>query len=470
MSNYLITNSLNHRIIYYLILMSNIIFVLLFIGLSYYNRIAIDDFYFLANVKEHGVIKGTIIEHSLWSGRWVSVFLNQLVLSFYNYKYFLFIFGIFTFGFFIYSVNRLINNINVIFKLASLNTYQSINISIFIISALFYSTVKIDETWFWLCASCTYLYSIIMLLLGSSALISPKKTYTNTLICSISFIYVGGSCEPLALLVILILTIILFISKLGIFANYKSNILTIRLLNALFCCLISFIILYIAEGNRVREQYFEEINIFHAFILNIKTTGMIILLRLPHIILPVLLFSITAYYLGYKNSNNNTINKKNIKNLIATVLFLYFAIIFLYQFPVTYATQDIAAYRALFPISLFSLMASGIIFYGLGCIKCLKISIFKLAILLSLFTIIGINIYVSVYQMKLLPQYTKSYDDRIILLMANKNNTAVLKVKSLPNSGLLYSAEISTDSLYFANKHLKKGLGLNSSVVLSLYD
>lgn len=450
-----------------IIALSNLIFLILIGTLFYFNRIAIDDFYFLANVKEYGIIQGTIVEHSSWSGRWISVLLNQFVLSFYHFKHFLFVYGISALFLFIYAVRRVIHNLNSVFNWWNLNFWIELNISIFIISAFFYSSIKIDETWFWLCASCTYLMSMVMFFLGASTIISPQKGILNTVICILSFTYIGGSCEPFALMVLILLLIFGLANyfELIVFNSIKP-FLSKRFSIAFICCLTSFVILYIADGNRVREQFFEERSIWKAFVLNIKTTGMIIILRLPLIIPFIILFSIPAYYLGYLKSST-TIVKNVIRLRITFIILLYFSLLYIYQLPVTYVTQDIAAYRALFPVTLYSLLAGFGIFYNLGLAKKNYFSITRFVVLFSLIIVCCVNIYTLTFQLRTLPKYAESYDKRIDYLLKNVQKDGLITVEPLLYSGLLYSAEISTDSLYFANKHLQKGLGIKSSVVLS---
>lgn len=448
----------------HLLILSNSLFIGLCFFLSYFNRIGLDDFYFLNSVNKYGIIAGTIHEHSVWSGRWTSVLLTHTILFFYKTNYSLLFYQVSAVLLFIYSTYRLLKNLNYLFCRVNFKKIELLNISILIVSALFYTCFKIDETWFWLCASSNYLLSTVFFILGISAIINPNKTFINIIIYVFSFTYLGGSCEPLALFsIFLLLLFVLMIYLKRIVINLQSSLLIFRAITAFTFCTSSFIILYIANGNRVREIFFEDISIFQCFLLNFKTTGMIILLRLPPVIPYLILFSLPSFYFGLSQKVNTLSTKKSIKR-IATISFSYVLLVYIYQFPVTYVTQDVAAYRALFPITLLTFTGSILIFYHLGLMLKPKGEIKNYILLSSLIGIIALNSYTLYKQFRTLPKYTKEYDERIALLLKNKDNLETNILAPLPNSGLLLSAEISEDSIYFSNLHLQLGLDLKGMI------
>lgn len=451
---------------FHLIAFSNFLFIGLYLFLSFYNRISTDDFYFLNSVNKYGIVGGTIHEHATWSGRWTSVLLTHFVLFFHKLNYSLFLYQVSILLLFITSIYRLLKNLNYLFWQVALKSSELLNTSIFIISAFFYTCFKIDETWFWLCASSNYLLSVVFFILGISAIINPKKSIFNFTLTIFSFTYLGGSCEPLALFS----SFILLLFALGIYLKRTSiplptTLLFSRTLTAFLFCLGSFVLLYIANGNRIREQFFEDISVFECFLINFKTTGMIVLLRLPTIILYLILFSVPAFYLGLSQKVRPQ-SKKTLFKRIVTIGIVYGLLIYIYQFPVTYVTKDIAAYRALFPITLLTFLTSMLIFYHVGLMLNLKEEIKQFFLLASLIGVIILNIYTLSRQISTVPKYTKAYDERIDLLLKNKNNPETNCLVPLPNSGLLLSAEISSDTSFFSNTHLKLGLGIKSNIKL----
>lgn len=143
---------------------------------------------------------------------------------------------------------------------------------------------------------------------------------------------------------------------------------------------------------------------------------------------------------------------------------VYFFSIFIFQLPVTYVTQDIAAFRALFPVSLFTLAIFSILFYYLGQLSFLSLKMSRTILITALSSIILLNSYTLINQIKTVPIYSKSYDSRMHFLSENRCFEGVLTVCPLPPSGLLHSAEISRDPQYFSNQHLRKGLGIKPKI------
>jgi hypothetical protein len=71
-------------------------------------------------------------------------------------------------------------------------------------------------------------------------------------------------------------------------------------------------------------------------------------------------------------------------------------------------------------------------------------------------------------QYPVIRNFNKAYNERMKNLDKAKNEkyNGVLKLNKLPSSGFLYWAELSRDTSYFVNKHLKEGLDLPFSVTI----
>ncbi len=451
-----------NKIIFNLFVVSNFVFVFLFLALCYYNRMASDDFYSASVLRDHGAIDGMILSYNTWTGRWAVGVLGLIISPFYPSKYFLFIYGILLFLLLVFSLKRLLHNLTELLQWSSIGLWKELHLTIFIVSAIFYSSIKIDETWFFFASTCVYLMSLAMFLLGTSALISSTKNTFNTLLLFVCFTFIGGACEPFALIVLLLLAIIGIAHFLGrIQVNLPKEYFNKRIALAFIFCFFSFMILCLAEGNTIRMGFFKEITLWEAVLINVKITGMIILYRLPAILPFVLIFTIPGYYLGSLRSEKKP---TLLKNLI--LILIFFAFVYLYHLPITYITSDIGAYRALFPISLAALIILFLIFYNIGASRVISSSIVPWITILSILFVCFLNIYSTISQLKIVPKYAAACDKRILYLEQNKENAKTIIVEPLPNAGWLYSAEISTDTSYFRNQHLKRGLGLRSGVML----
>jgi len=454
--------------------LSNLLFLLLYVTLCFHNRLAIDDFHFLSTVNEHGIITGTLIEYNSWSSRWISVLLNHFILLINkNTPIGLPVFGIFNLllfisvGFFFFK-NLFQPSSTPYFNLPQqknkLTKYWLFtNLSTFLISIIFISTIKIDETWFWLCSSTTYLWSNIMVLIGIACLLMRKKNTTLTLIGYFSFFYIGGSSGPLAIvsLLILLTTIVLAYFK-NIPFKINRAIIIKRSFLSFFFCLASFLVLFFAEGNRIREQFFQEISIGYSFILNIKMVGIILIKRLPSILpfIAILCLPMISFGNYFKNSKADLKWKKK----ISYITFIYFSLIYIFQLPITYKTQDVGAFRALFFVTILTVSFFLLAYYIIGRNTSFNKRSYTYITIIPFLVSLSIFGYEFINQNTITSEYANAYDRRMIYIKSNDNNIELLELAPLPPSGMLFSAELSSDTSHFSNQHLKKALKLNFNI------
>lgn len=447
------------------LLISNILFLSLFLVLALNQRLATDDFYFLANFLEHGVIQGTWTEYNTWSTRFSSVGLNQIVLFFQEKgTWALACFSLLSLAVFVTVVALNIKNIVRLLNVQSshkLSGLYVLNLSIFLVSIMFITTVKIDETWFWLCASCTYLWGVMMLMLGVAWLTSAKNNALYTLFGVFGFVYLGGASGPLALIVLsFLLSIILFSNKYSQSLKLAQNKLRIKATVGFLVCLSAFLILYFGKGNQMREVFFEQLSVLDSMFLNVKMSGIIILKRLPSV-LPLMLT--IAFPMLYVASIHNVAKKISPWMDFLKLTILFAVVVYLYQLSITYKTQDVAAYRALFFVSVLTLMYIAKSYLIIG--KNLPLTKLSAALFYSSFLFAPtLFAYQLVKQHSIAFEYSASYDTRMNLLENVKNKNEIILLSPLKNSGMLYSAEISTDTSFHSNQHLKQALMLKINV------
>ena len=447
------------------LLISNSLFICLFVVLALNQRLATDDFYFLANFQKYGVVQGTWEEYNTWSTRFFSVGLNQLVLFFQQHTTLsLTVFTLTSLIVFILVIQLNISNITRV--LSNKNNKQpifnSLNLSVFILSIIFITTIKIDETWFWLCSTCTYLWGVMMLLLGIAWLTTAKNNLWYAVCGTFGFMYLGGSSGPLALVVLLfLLSAFVYSSSFSHYLRVQKKSLQLKAALAFLLCFTAFLILYFGKGNQAREAFFQQISLLESILLNTKMTGIIVLKRLPTVLPLMVVLSFPLLYAG------NLIKEKTKENGWKTALktsFLYAIILYLYQLSITYKTQDVAAYRALFFVSTLTFVYIGKMYFVLGKnLPSTKLSaaLFYISFLFSP-TVFS---YQLIKQSAIAFEYSNSYDARMDFLSQREQSSAkTTLLPPLKNSGMLYSAEISPDTSFHSNQHLKKALKLNGAV------
>lgn len=452
------------------LIISNSLFLSLFAVLAWHQRLATDDFYFLNILNQHGVLNGVLTEYQTWSTRFSSVGLNLTILH-YTQKtpWVLTVFSLFGLFAFVMAVFwNIKNTITFVFKGMGDKEQKSIasilNVSMFIVSVFFISSVKIDETWFWLCSSCTYLWSVIMCLFSTGWLLSKTNRFPYFVLGLTGFAFVGGASGPLAIILLLGLAVsTAFTSKIADQLNLSRNALRTKTILGFLTCLITFTVLYLGQGNRAREMFFDEVSLLSSFILNIKMTGIVFLKRLPLTVLIQICLIFPLVYFGSMQRKNKHSSWKKIPLFLSLI---YLSIIFIYQWSITYKTQDIAAYRALFFVSVSTAIYLAFLLYYLAK----NLATNKLTSILCYASFLFGPLlfgYHLVNQSQLAPAYANSYDDRMFSLQNLKVTNGQLTVlQPLKTSGMLYSAEISVDSAFHANKHLEQALNLSGPLVV----
>lgn len=327
-----------------LISVSNLSFLLLFGFTCYQNGLRADDFHFLSNINTYGIWDGMIHEYSTWSSRYMSVLVNHNFLWLEQKTgWGLLLFGLLSLVMTTSAIHSLLLRVT---DRAESNLIpgqlQNWRMSLFLTSIIFYLTPNIGETWFWLCSACTYLWSAIAAIYLVSWLLHSHPKVLHHLLGLIACIYVGGSSGPLALLMLFLIPFWIIFSK----GTKWSVISWARFIIAWSALALSFYILFKGGGNIKREAFFDNITIVHSFWLNFKMCGILILrvFRYQTIGLAVIL-SITSFYLFLNNF------KEILRSWTAPTIVLGIGLFF-YQWPITYKTQDIAAIRALLPVTI----------------------------------------------------------------------------------------------------------------------
>jgi hypothetical protein len=429
----------------YLIAIQGFLFVVFLIITSWFNRLAADDFYFIGELSNKSFQE---VYHHLyfnWHGRWTSNFSQLISFKFYDLPFFLFITNLVTFSFLFGSIFYLAKNLNNRLTLR-LSKNQLIIYSFIFLSVFFFCSVSPSSTWFWHTSTVVYIGSVIAFIYLLASFVKPFFSILDYFILVIASIYLGGSNEPLAVFSLLFLA----------YHFYETKKKTVLLS---FCLiLIAFLINYFSSGTAFRDNITPSLGFIDLILYTGYGTLKFLFFSAYKTIIPALLLAIPFYLLGQKQVVEKSLfNPK--KELIISLLFIGI-ITTLNQLIVIYALGGLAPDRATTATSI--LIAITIVRYLFLLGKHQPLISKNLKPLLTLICI-GLVAFVSVTSY-FHYNYASAYDQRI--KMINNSTESIIKVKPLPFSGYLYSAEISTDSNYFSNQHLKAGLGLNRQIVL----
>ena len=135
--------------------------------------------------------------------------------------------------------------------------------------------------------------------------------------------------------------------------------------------------------------------------------------------------------------------------------------VFIYLFPISYVLGDIGPDRALAPLALFALFVfTALVWHVTGRLEILRQPVLVTVFAAGLIVANGVAIRDNIDRV---PAYAKAWDARMALLEEKKESgifEVIEYVEPLPHPGFLYSAELSTDTAYFSNTHLREALDL----------
>ena len=451
----------------FLIIISNLFFCGLYFVLSINNRISHDDFYSIYIVEKFGVIEGVKLLYNQWCTRYVSLLISFFITSLLRFKITLIIYQLFLFTVSSISTFLLLEKLKKYIS-DSLSKVQLINYSIFINSAIFYCSFDIGQTWFWLSSNCTYLLSCVILIFSISTIISDNKSYLSFISIVLSGIIIGGSNGTLSFILLLLLTCIFtneIFKKNKIFGIQLKSIRLKKWITLYISIHLSFVILYLGNGNEIRASFFQEINVFKALIDNFKYSGIILVKKIPSIIPYCLLFSL-GFNTIFKSSKKRISSRSFFKKLIFSMV-IFLTTIYLFQLPISYKTQDIGADRTIYPIAIITFILFIYIFYQLDKTIVRNKKGFNKLKITSLLIVIFLNIFQLYTQKQISESYSKSFDKRMSQIRKQLDNNQIV-LEPLADPGFLHSAEISEKSSHFTQKQLKLGLKIKGKIKLNI--
>lgn len=446
------------------------LFACLLLMLCYFNRLATDDYYFIWDVRNHGIITGVVSQYMEWCGRFAATFAMDVFYKAFdiNYVYYSF--------FPILSALLLVAGIyfllwNVFSKLSlNLTTSQKLFSAASFVALLFFLSVDIGESWFWFCSQSSYMWSIIAFIWGLVFLSNSKYPIFSTIAAVFCFIYVGGSIELYSAIYGLFFTISLFrnyrkAENIKLFISSNKKLLIVYISFA-----ISFIIFLIAPGNYLRDGLFPEHQFWYSFVITAKSFVKFGILYLPFKIVYILIFAIPFLLLG------NTIQPNEIKvftisfkSFFYRISIVFIITLFIFFFMVAYVMVETGPPRMWFFVSfLLSIYCCSICFYAgyKDIFNSKQLGLLKNG---SIVLGIGLMIFHLVYQYPIVSSYAKATDTRneyITELNKTIKGDSLVYLSPLPLPGMLYSTEITSDTTHFTNKELRLGYELKFHVAI----
>ena len=443
-------------------------FLLLYAILSYYSRLATDDYYFIWDLQRIGIWQSLYEHYIEWSGRFSAGFVADVFYKNFghNQKYYNLypLISLFLLASGIYSA---LINITSYFNIVISKFYIIYSTTLFI-ALFFFLSFDIGESWFWYCSLCTYLWSIIVFIWGIALILSRRSHFIIYPLIFICFLYIGGASEfNSAIFSLLFLAVFAFQwKKRRNISTLFSNSVFRKLLMAFITLEISFFILLIAPGNYARDLLFPHHQFFFSFFLVTKSIVKFLVLYLPFKIPYIIAFSFPFCIIGHEISGRRSINFsfKAFKQITYGLI----AVLLIFWFLVAYVMVEAGPPRVLILVSfLLTIYFIGSFFF-LGYankVNQKQYRIIKLSSIIIGFAVMFFHLY---DQYSIAKSYSIANDERIAFI--TKLNETVTKdtlvsLKPLPKSGMLYSSEISSDTTHFTNMELRIGYNLKYHVI-----
>ncbi len=411
-----------HRLLFYGFFVANLLSIIYFVLLGYYNRLAIDDYCYKTAQDEHGFFSPFTFWYQNYQGRFAPQFFINLITNIFGFIHSLLPFTILFQSLFIAIIYKLLKKISPV-----LSNFELLNLSIFIFSLFVINNYEFN-TFFWLNVSAMYFGGLLFLLIGINEIISSKSYFWTYLLIIFCGIYVGSSSETFALIWSLIggLAIILFIRRTK--NDYRlliANIHFRKLVVAFIFCSVSFLVMYLAPGNDIRLKI-TAINMHQQIPLPLNklfpaTLGAFIVFscytafKLPFWILLSLPFLYLGNYLKDKIPYSDKVVQIKLLSLYLAIFLLICLI------PTVYVQGDIGPKRALTHVSCY------ITFYVVfvSFVSGLKIKINKDYIVWLAVISMTFWIFIIINRMKNempeVKRYARSEDIRIAYLKSFEN-------------------------------------------------
>ncbi|MCB0428711.1 MAG: hypothetical protein KDD54_01240 [Flavobacteriales bacterium] len=416
-------------------------FLILYVGLAWFNRLSRDDFALLELVKSRGILHATWLFYSDWNGRWIALLQSHTWLAFYN-RYTLLLFAISHLAIAWWAVRRILVSLR-------LSIPHHNWLALIFINGWFLTTQGVGESWWWVSTSTSYMSSLVALLVLTSCLLRKNSGTRNLVLPLLCALYIGASNETLALLSIAAMVAL----------AWKKPDLRRQLIPALIVMGGAFATLLVAPGNMRRSEHLSPFSLDKGVRMWLISGGRFFLKTIPLHVLWTILAALPFY--GYLPQ----ISTKQLKRVAGVWLILALVI----PAPSVLITSDVAPDRVMAPMGLLTQV------FTIVAVMWLKgqwpVVGQKAAVMSSWLLLCG-NILWMVVQFPVASTYANAVDAR----MQNLHNIRkapgeVVTLAPLPPSGWLLSAEVSVDKNDDLNRQLKEALHLPFDVrVESLQD
>lgn len=437
------------QIVFWLMALNAAAFVVIFLLVAFNYRLAADDYHHVATIREHGIWGSMVYYYQNWNPRWSSILITNSFLSFADHRQWSTLFFVFSLTLGSAALLSMLTAANRLFKLP-FNSIQLVVLSVYLLTTTFYISFSKDDSWFWITVATMYLWGTLTAVLGASLLLHHWFPAARRLIVLMLFVYVGGSSESAAIVSILTMLFVGFK-----FRNKHTPWLDKTALHlAVLGCFIGFGILLNGPGIDVRREHLPHHPFLDRVLVGLVNYMKFDLIEIP-LRLPLLIFFVAPFgFFGRKQLRLQLVSWKEIFWTNRSIWILSDIIILFLAMSLGVVMSEMGPTRTWLPLTPLILVVGVITAYQLGTWVYIysKGKLFLLVIATQMIVFLY-QVYEGVDQINTTSLYAQKVDERMEYIASQQDET-VIHLQPLPDSGWLFSAELSSDSLHFTNKHL----------------
>ena len=330
----------------------------------------------------------------------------------------------------------------------------------------FFSSYEIGQIWFWYVVNWMYLWSIIAELFLFLILLQGKTKMIHLPLIIVLTAYIAGASESYAMIYIFLLTAVLYLKRKYLFSTITSRIHNNVLFLTLFFLLSFYTITIAAPGTWVRKDILTHATFVEHIIMILKAYGKVILYQTPALIPYLILFGLPWMLLGQEISTEEKVGAKQLIPKFIRSIFFIGALALIIILPASWVLYDLPPARALSQVSLLFTIYASLVFFYIGYKVQVEKKLFQVIVtggLVLSVLILSLHVY---NQYSITSKFSEDYDKRIknVILENSIGRKNTLFFESLPPSGMIYSDELSSDSL--SNTAFEKTYGLKFHVAV----
>ena len=426
------------------------VFVSIFLAVANNYRLAADDYHHLATIHEHGVWGSMVYYYQNWNPRWSSILVTNSFLYLNEVGWPLVSFFVSTLLLGIIALRSMLSALNRLFQLP-FNSLQLSVLAVYLLATTFYISFSKDDSWFWVTVAPMYLWGTLIAVLASSFLLQHWMPTLRRILVFLMFVYVGGSSESAA-----IVSLVTFMFVGFKFRNHRTPWLDkVALHVAIAGCLIGFGLLLTGPGIQIRREHLPHHPLLDRLAVGLMNYMKFDLIEIP-LRIPMLIFFVAPFgFFGRKQLRLQLVSWKEIFWRNRTIWILSDVIILILAMSLGVVMSEMGPTRTWLPLTPLILVVGVITAYQLGTWVYVhsKGKLFPLVIVTQL-AVLGYQSLQGYEQITQTNAYAQAVDLRMEVIYSVLPSKNTLELKPLPDSGWLFSAEISTDTSYFTNRHL----------------